>query len=149
MTTYYKGGVGKEDVQFGTGTFLRKDKDYATVQRTQIHRGHMPRKVVPKTAAYEITTEVGEYTFTNESATGSVTIKLPSAVSGKGPFLFCIIATQTFVIDPQDSDNFRDCVAGKYKSSNIAGNKLKVWCDVAGIWEYDYDLVNGNWDNEV
>ena len=149
MTTYYKGKIGQEEIEFGTGTFIKKDSNHANKEFTQINLGDIPRNVIPKTADYEITIEVGEYTFTNESASETITITLPSAKKGKGPFRFRVITSQELRIDPQDSDYFRDCAAGKYKSSSIAGNGLVVWCDVDNIWEYSVQIVTGNWDNET
>ncbi len=149
--TYYKGKIGQEDVEFGAGTFLRKDKDGANKQLNQINKGDIPQKLSAKTAAYAITggNEIGEHIFTNEGASGSITFTLKPAIAGNGPFIFLITDAQEMRVDPNGTEYFRDCAAGKYKYSNVQGNVLKVWCGINGIWEWDYELVNGNWDNET
>jgi len=150
MVTYYKGKIGKEDIEFGTGTFNRRDKDKAWAAITDVNLSQLPRKITAKTAAYSIPNGTYSEVFTNTGATGSVTFTLPNANPGYGPIRFLVAAAQTLVVDPVDAvDLFRDCVAGKTKSSNSAGNILTVWCDVTGIWEWDYELVTGNWTNEA
>jgi hypothetical protein len=149
MTTYYKGYIGKEDIEFGIGTFLRKDKDHASVQLNQVNLSHVPRYVLAKTASYQILDSTEECTFTNEGAVTVVRFTLPNAASGKGPYDFIVISdTALFIVDPKGTDYFRDCAAGKYKATQIVGNTLTVWCNTSGIWDWDYNLVSGNWDNE-
>jgi len=149
MPTFYKGKIGFEDVEFGVGTFLRYDSGLNAVQRNQINRSNIPRKVIAKTASYSISNLIGEYIFTNEGAAGAITFSLPPAIAGMGKYYFIVIEAQNIIIDPNGVEYFRDCAAGKYKVSAIAGNRLVVWCDTNGIWEWDYDLVSGDWTNEA
>ena len=149
MITYYKGFIGKEDIEFGTDTFLRKDKNHSSVSLTKVNASYIPRKVITKTADFTITSEIGGITYVNTGAAGTVVITLPTAISGKGIFSFIVSAAQILRVDPNGSEYFRDCAAGKYKGSDSQGNILNVWCDVTGIWEWNYDLVTGNWDNET
>ena len=149
MVTYYKGKIGKEDIEFGTGTFNRRDKDKAWAAITDVNLSQLPRVVTAKTAAFTIPNLTFTATFVNTGATGSVTFTLPNATAGCGPIRFVVTAAQTLVVDPTGTELFRDCAAGKTKSTNVAGNVLTVWCDVAGTWEWDYVLVSGNWTNEA
>lgn len=149
MVTYYKGKIAKEDVEFGTATFLRYDSALATVEVNQINKSHIPRKVVSLSVDYTIQpyNYPGEVTFTNGSAIADMTITLPVAKSGLGIFCFTNIFTGlNFIIDPNGNNYFRNCSAGKYKSASSAGDRLKVWCDYDGVWEYDYE---GIWTNEA
>lgn len=150
MTTYYKGKIGLGDVGFGNDTFLRRNALGANESFDEINLGDIPRKTsIAKTSDYTIVSKAGEYIFTNEGASGTVTISLPVAKVGMS-FSFIILEdTQELRVDPNGTQYFRDCAAGKYKYSDVAGNRLFVWCDIIGIWEYDYDLVSGNWDNET
>lgn len=147
--TYYKGNLAAKDFNFGTGTFNRKDKDLSWEAVNQMNLGFLPRRVVPKTAAYTIPTSIGtgEITFTNAAATGSVTFTLPPATAGM-VYKFTVIAAYALVVQPYGSELFRDCVAGYYKTSDIAGNHLSIWCDVAGTWEWASTEVNERWANE-
>ena len=149
--TYYKGFIGVEDVEFGVGVFNRIDSTGAAKQLNQINKSIIPRKTVIKIAAFTINanTYTGEATFTNAAAIAAMEYELPVAKAGLGPYHFTVIATQTITVDPNGTDLFRDCSAGKNKSSNVAGNRLSIWCDVNGTWEWDYELVSGNWTNEA
>ena len=77
MVTYYKGKIAKEDIEFGTGTFIRYNSALGSVQKNQVNRGDIPRKILIKTADFVITSEVGEVIFTNEGASGTITFFLP------------------------------------------------------------------------
>lgn len=149
--TYYKGFIGQEDIELGTGVFNRYDSNGNPVQKTQLNKGVLPRKVQIKTAAYTINpnTEAGEKTYTNEGAIASVTFTLPVAKAGLGKYTFVVTDAQTIVVEPNGAELFRDCAAGKNKSTNAVGNRLSVWCDVDGTWEYEFALVSGNWTNEA
>lgn len=150
MVTYYRGQVAADDFNSGVGTFNRME-DGVVQNKSQINKEYIPRKINIKTDDYTITTNItnGEYTFTNEGATKDITITLPVAKAGMGIFKFVIIEdTYAINVDPSGSEYFRDCAAGKYKYSSSAGNILRVWCEADGIWEYDYEVVTGKWDNE-
>ena len=42
MTTYYKGKIGKQDIDFGTGTFVRRNKDLGYGQLDQVNDSAIP-----------------------------------------------------------------------------------------------------------
>lgn len=146
--TYYKGQIGAGDINFGTGTFNRRDKDKSWSSENQVNENDLPRKVTAKTANYTIGTENRGY-FTNTGATGTITFTLPTANVGKGPFLFVISAAYQINVDPDGTDYFRDCAAGKYKYSDQQGNILVCECFVAGIWEWHTREVAEGWYNET
>lgn len=149
---YYKGLIGQQDIQFGTGTFNRLNKDGANRSMNKLNSSYMPRYVLAKTADFTIDKNIytGSITFTNESAAGTITFTLPSAIAGLGVYTFMVSAAQQINVDlGVATDYFRDCAAGKYKYSDVAGNHLSVWCNESGIWEFDDRLiVSGLWENE-
>ncbi len=150
MVDYYKGKIGVEDIQFGNDVFLRYDKDLNTAQKTEVSIAHLIRPdSVAFTASAVLVPEYQRYSLNNEGSSGDVTLTLPKAVASRGPFEFLVVEEQTLIIDPDSTDYFRDCAAGKYKYSNVPGNLLRVWCIMNSIWEYSYQLVSGNWDNEA
>lgn len=150
MTNYYKEKIGQEDINFGTGQFTRRKDNAQNENITQLNKSHIPRSVLAKTADFTIdkNTYVGEVTFTNEGATATITFTLPTAKAGLGVYTFLVLAAYQLRVDPVGTDNFRDCANAKYKYSSTVGNILRVWCDTNGVWEYDYEVVSGVWDNE-
>ena len=148
-TTFYKGYISKEDIEFGTGVFNRLTSTGGTASKTQINKSHIPRKVVIKIADFTIGAEYGEFAFNNQGDTATMTYTLPVAKAGMGPYHFTVLAAYEMKVDPNGTELFRDCAAGKYKSTAIVGNRLSVWCDINGVWEYDYELVSGDWTNEA
>lgn len=147
-TTFRKGSIGFEDLELGTGTFIREDHNRANKSFTQINLSQVPRKVITKDASYTVT-EKYTVTFTNKDAAGSITFSLPVAIAGLGPYNFLCEEAQEIQVDPNGTEYFRGSSAGKYKYSDIQGNMLTVWCDVNGIWEWTQHLVSENWDDET
>lgn len=149
-SSFYRGLLYKEDFDFGTGNGTRIE-DGVGRSLTQFNKSQIPRKVNIKTSDFIIDKNSweGEVVFTNEGASKTITFSLPSALQGLGPYIFIVTEDgQQINIDPNGSEYFRDCAAGKYKYSSDEGNILKVWCDIDGIWEYSYQLVTGFWDDE-
>jgi len=144
---FRKGQIGFEDIQFGDSTFIREDHDRSNKSFTEVNLSQIPRKIVAKTANYTITEKYATV-FTNTGATGTIVFTLPVAKAGLGPYEFLIDAAFQVDVDPNGTEYFRDCAAGKKKYSSSAGNILRVWCNILGIWEFDYQLVTGKWDNE-
>lgn len=73
--------------------------------------------------------------YTNASATGSITVNLPSATAGR-VFQFLVVAAQTMVIHPTSVDSIRGTGAGVSKTlAGTPGTLLYLECIVAGTWE--------------
>lgn len=73
--------------------------------------------------------------YTNASATGSITVNLPSATAGR-VFQFLVVTAQTMVIHPTSVDSIRGTGAGVSKTlAGTPGTLLYLECIVAGTWE--------------
>lgn len=83
--------------------------------------------------------------FTNQGASGTVVITLPDALQGQ-EYRFVVVTAQLLRVDPQDTEQFRGKVAGKYKESNTLGESLRVYCVVDGTWEFVEEA--GAWTDE-
>lgn len=81
---------------------------------------------------------------TNLGATGTVTVTLPKAQPGAGPFYF-FVATggKTLNAQPATGDAIRGKAANAAISSSTLASLLKVTCIVAGTWEIEVNV--GTW----
>lgn len=80
----------------------------------------------------------GNRFFTNEGATGSVTVALPPAKYGD-EFLFYLKASYAFVIDPNGTEKLTGtdgtlAAAGKNISADAAAEYIRLTCLKDGEW---------------
>jgi hypothetical protein len=81
---------------------------------------------------------------TNLGAAGTVTITLPQAAPGDGPFYFFVAAgTKTLSVKPALADAIRGKAANATISSSTLASFLKLQCIVAGTWEIEVNV--GTW----
>lgn len=81
---------------------------------------------------------------TNLGASGTVTITLPKALAGAGPFYFFVAASgKTLSVKPALGDNIRGKAANATISSSTLASLLKLQCIVAGTWEIEVNV--GTW----
>jgi hypothetical protein len=81
---------------------------------------------------------------TNLGATGTVTVTLPKATAGAGPFYF-FIATggKTMNVQPATGDAIRGKAVNTAISNSTLASLLKLTCIVAGTWEIETNV--GSW----
>jgi hypothetical protein len=81
---------------------------------------------------------------TNLGAAGTVTITLPKAQAGAGPFYFFVATnTKTINVMPALGDAIRGKAINTAYSNSTLGSLLKVTCIVAGTWEIEINV--GAW----
>ncbi len=95
--------------------------------------------VEAKTANYTVVAGVDNgKTFTNEGASGAITVALPAATVGQR-YDFVVMAAQELRIDPNGSETVSlptgvQQAAGKYITADAAGEFIKLICVKAGQW---------------
>lgn len=88
---------------------------------------------IAKTADETLTSgDVGE-TFTNNGATGTVTLTLPAAVAGD-TFLFIREGSHLFRIKPATGEEIGEGGADKYIEMQKNGSKITLRCYSNGTW---------------
>jgi hypothetical protein len=81
---------------------------------------------------------------TNLGATGTITLKLPKANAGSGPFYFFIAASgKTMNVQPATGDNIRGKAVNTAIANSTLAALLKLTCIVAGTWEIEVNV--GSW----
>ena len=81
---------------------------------------------------------------TNAGATGTVTVTLPKAQAGSGPFYF-FVATggKTLTVAPATGDAIRGKAANATYSNSTLASLFKLICIVSGTWEIEINV--GAW----
>lgn len=81
---------------------------------------------------------------TNLGATGTVTVTLPQAKPGNGPFYF-FVATggKTLNAKPALGDNIRGKAVNTAIASSTLASFLKLQCIITGTWETEINV--GTW----
>lgn len=100
--------------------------------------GRAIRNVAVKTAAYTVTTTDNGTVFTNEGATGAITVSLPAATVGLF-YDFVVKAAQELRIDPNGTETIAlptgvQQAAGKYISADADGEFIRIVCVKTGQW---------------
>lgn len=100
-----------------------------------------------RTSNYTIpATEATNHVFTNEGASGSVTLTLPTAAIGMLVRVL-VVASQTITVTPQSTDTIMiisDGDAGDEIAANTAGNFVWLLCGEANKW---YPIANSGFAN--
>lgn len=101
--------------------------------------GRAAAPVEVKTANYTVVagTDNGK-TFTNEGASGAITLALPAATVGQW-YDFVVMAAQELRIDPNGTETISlltgvQQAAGKYIGADAAGEYIQIRCVKAGQW---------------
>ncbi len=117
--------------------------------RPQIKGNHpiMPAKCTADTTVYAFD---NGHSYTNEEATGDITLSLPPAIPGF-EYRFIVMATYQLRIDPYGSEtiaiNGTQQDAGKHIWADAAGESCLLKCVKAGQWE-QFDAL-GTWTAEA
>jgi hypothetical protein len=104
-----------------------------------------------KTANYTITANDVGSTFTNDGASGAITLALPAATVGLW-YRFTVKAAQELRIDPNGTETIAlpstgaQSAAGKYISADADGEGVEIECVKAGVWQARYYI--GTWTAE-
>ena len=97
----------------------------------------------PLTANYTVTKFMAGGAWSNLGAAAAVTVSLPPAKAGDGPFTFYVQAAQSFRLDPSGSEILYNPTgtastgAGQYMASSTVGDYVRI-----------YSLKDGEWISE-
>ena len=96
------------------------------------------------TASAKLRAIDAERVATNAGATGTITLTLPKAQPGFGPFYF-FVATggKTLTVAPATGDAIRGKAANATYSNSTLASLFKLICIVSGTWEIEINV--GAW----
>ena len=88
-----------------------------------------------KKESYSVVGEDSNSCFDNNGAAGNITLTLPRAKTGLGPYRFLVATAHNIVMQPGSADNFRGLGAGVAVTLTVAGQLREIFCNVTGVWE--------------